>query len=302
MNAIIYVLCLISLASSTLCVFGRIIKSDFVDIGDNHERIRKVFRESSIVNVLLKSFEQPEGVIKWINGILGEGNVSFVVFNIANASYHDFFMENCVKFQSDPAIRDAYHERVLKLTYSKTFDGYESDFSLQLANNTSPDEKKVIEGFARVLDNWRKFKFDGYLIFTSMEDIETLIGCLGNRYGTFLFIIDREVKNVNYFNTIDEIFRRAWKNLGNFKIFILINQQIYTFNPYKFQNNTFGGTRNFKHLYTDEELKQINGYPFYVEVFWSAFSITPGPKFEQFKGPDIDVTRMLYQRLNATCE
>lgn len=171
-----------------------------------------------------------------------------------------------------------------------------------MGENSTPDEKRIKEEFANVLDDWRKFKFGGYLIFTSLEDIETLIGCLCNRYGTFLFIIDKEVNNLNYFKTVDEIFRKAWKILGSFKIFILVNKQILTFNPYKLQNNSFGGTRNFKGLYTDEDLKQMNGYPLLVEIFWSAFSLAPGDKFATFKGPDIDVTRMLYQRLNATCE
>lgn len=295
MKLIIYTLCW-----TTLNVFGQLIKSDFIDIGDNHERIKKVFRESSIVNVLLKSFDQPEGVIRWLNEIIGDGKVSFVVFNIANASYHDFFMDNCLSFQSNPTARIAYHERVLKHTYSKSFDGYESDLSLKL-NNSAADEKKIAEKFAKVLDDWRLFKYGGYIIFSSLENLNTLIGCLCNRYGTFLFIIDREVKISNYLKIINEIFRKAWESLGSFKIFILINKQLLTFNPYKITNNTYGGARHFKDLYTDEDLKQMNGYPFYVEIFWSAFSLTPGDKFENFKGPDIDVTRMLQQRLNATC-
>lgn len=302
MNVANYVLYLTTLASCNLFVFGQVIKSDFIDIGNNHERIRKVFRESSIVNVLLKSFEQPEGVIRWLNGIFGEGNVSFVVFNIANASNRDFFMANCLQFQSDPTFRISYHDRVLKNTYSHFFGGYESDLSSQLTNITTPEEKRVKDEFIKLLDKWRKFKLDGYIIFSSMEDIEKLIGCLVNRYGTFLFIVDREVENLNYFNTIDEIFRKAWKDYKNFKFFILVKKKIFTFNPYKFHNNSFGLTREFRDLYTDEDLKQMNGYPLYVEIFWSAFSIFSGPKFEQFQGPDIDATKMIYQRMNATCE
>lgn len=293
---------LLTLTSSTWWVFGRVINSDFIDIGDNHERIRKVFCESSIVTVLLKSFKQPEGVIKWINGILGEGNVSFVVFNIANASFHDFFMDNCVNFQNDKTIRISYYERVLKNTYSRTFDGYESNLSLQATNKRAPGEKTIQEEFAKLLDDWSKFKIGGYIIFTSFEDLNTLMGCLCNRYGTFLFIIDEKVNDSNYLKIVDEIFHKTWKRLGSFKVFIFINQQILTFNPYKFYNNTFGDTRRFEDLYTDEHLKQINGYPLNVEIFWSAFSITPGNNFKDFNGPDIDVTRMIYERMNATCK
>lgn len=296
MKSIIYSLCLTLSASSTLCVFGQDTKSEFIDIGDNHERIRKVFSESSTVNVLLKSFQQPEGVMKWLYGVLGEGNASFVVFNIANISSHKTFIENCEKFQSDPSIRIVYHERVLKETYSKTFEGFHSS---QIANNSTPDNKKIPERFAQGLDKWRTFKQSGYIIFTSLEDLETLIGCLFNRYGSFLFIIDREVKNSDYLKFLDDIFHKVWKDFGNFKIFVLIKKELLTFNPFKKTGKGFGSIKTFTNFYTDEDLKVINGYPLLVEIFWSVFSIELGKKFS---GPDVEVMNLLIKKLNSTCE
>lgn len=302
MKVAIYIFGLTTLASEVIFVFGQAIKSDFIDIGDNHEKIRKVFRESSIVNVLLKNYQQPEGVIKWLDGILGEGNASFVVFNIANSSYHEHFMKNCANFQSDISIRTAYHERVLKKVYSQTFYGFDSDLSLQMENNTAPDEKKFEEKFATFLDDWRRFKHAGYIVFTSLENLDTYIGCLTNRYGSFLFVIDEKFKNENYMKQVEEIFRKAWEKVRSFKIFVLIDRRVLTFNPFKRNDNTYGKMRDFKDLYTDEELKKMNGYPLYVEIFWSVFSITPTSKFESFKGPDIDATKMIIERMNTTCE
>jgi hypothetical protein len=284
MREIVCILSLVALVSTQ--------KSDFYNIGDNHERIRKVFGHCSTLSVLLKSFDQPEGIINWLEGIFHPGEMSFVVFNVANRSDYSNLLEQCQLFHSDASVKIAYHERVIK----KTYNYEESDVSL----DGSQSGKKVKERFARYFDKWRIFKDEGYLLFVTFETLEDFILCLCHRYGTFLIIIESPVTDENYTKSLTDIFLKAWLIFGNFQIYILVNQQLFAYNPYKSVGNSFGAIKLFGELYTDDDVTHINGYEMKVEIFWSTYSLIFGNSLQTYKGPDIDVTRMIAHRLNAT--
>lgn len=288
------IICILSFVVAFVCA-----KSDLYDIGANHERIQNYFQECSTLNVLLRNFEQPEGVINWLDGILGTGNKSFVVFNIANRSDHEKFHEQCMIFQSNPSIRVAYLERELKKSYRniKGFELLESELNLAVTNG-------INEEFSEMLDKWRILRHEGYILFTSLENLEYYVECLGNRHGTFLFIVVSAINDKNYKQKVEEIFRLAWKSFGNFKVAILVNRQLFTYNPFKrVANGTYGAIKLFQGLYTDDDLTHINLYPLNVEIFWSAFSLTHGnADIKKFKGPDVNVTMMIANRLNSSCK
>lgn len=287
------IICILSFVVALVCA-----KSDLYDIGANHERVRNFFQECSTMNVLLRTFEQPESVINWLDGIFGAGNKSFVVFNIANQLNLEKFHEQCVIFQSDDSNRIAYLERALKKSYG-SIKGYEMmEGELNLADD------KFKEQFAEFLDKWRTFRHEGFILFTSLENLERYIGCLGNRHGTFLFIIVSTVIDANYKQLVEKVMASAWKSFGNFKVSVLVNRLLFTYNPFKRVNNhTYGSIKIFENLYTDSDLRHINLYPLRVEIFWSAFSLTHGGSdIKKFKGPDIDVTLMIARRLNSSCE
>lgn len=299
MNEIICILSFIAFVFA-----NETIKSDLYEIGANHERIRKVFRECSTLSVLLRNYEQPEGVINWLDEIFGTGNMSFAVFNIANGSDHESFLEQCVNFQGNSSIRTAYHERAFRKTYSnygdmKGFDVFENELNLVVSETAFTFEKSR-ENFAEILDKWRFFRHEGFILFTTLENLEIYLGCLGSRHGTFLFIIVTTINDKNYMKTVEKFFVSAWKMFGNFKVFILINRQILTYSPFnRVFNDAFGEIKVFEHLFTDDDLRQINGHPLNVEIFYSAYSVG-NEKTNNFRGPDVDATYMIAARLNST--
>lgn len=310
MNKIICILSFISFVHSSSFVANNV-----YDIGNNHEKIRKVFQECSALNVLLRSYEQPEGVINWLDNIFGNGGISFVVLNFWNASDHESFLEQCKLYNTNTSFRLAYHEQAFKKKYSsygdmKGFEVYDNEFNVSPLSKTSETSvvltyEEIKESFAEILDKWRTFRHEGSILFVSLENLEHYVGCLGSRSGTFLFIIISQTNDdKKEIKMVEKVFEKAWKLFANFKLFILVNQQIFSYNPYKRVNNSFGSIKVFKTLYTDDNLKHINGYPLNVELFYSVFSATNGKDesdIKSFKGPDVNVTLMIAQLLNSTC-
>jgi hypothetical protein len=91
---------------------------------------------------------------------------------------------------------------------------------------------------------------------------------------------------------------------------ILIDKQIFTFNPFaRTENENISGIVHLldeDNIIVDSNLNDLNGYPLKIEMFWSAFSTANPPNgfetfdFKSFTGPDADVARMLVQRMNVT--
>ncbi|XP_070495744.1 uncharacterized protein [Chironomus tepperi] len=288
----------------------------FIDIAiaENSRKIQKVFQKTSTITVLLKNYEQPEGMIKWLESIFGgSGNKSFVVHSFPSDEGKREWMKECGDYLSNPGNKVAYGERVYQLKYGSTgtkgpqLEEFESELDPQAAPNTKTSFQ-VLEKFAHGLDKWWKFHYAGYIIFSTFYGLDYYTGCLFNRAGTFLFVIHESIEeNENYLEVINSTFYKAWQMVGNIKLYILINKQILIFNPFDRNNDgKFGKIKLFdeENLFIEETLDDLNGYPMNIEMFWSAFSTaTDGFKnldFRTYRGPDADVAKMLTQRMNAS--
>jgi len=291
----------------------------FIDIGsaENSRKIQKIFQKTSTITVLLKNYEQPEGMIKWLESIFGgNGNKSFVVHSFSSDDAKRDWMKECGDYLSNPGNKIAYGERVYQLKYASTGtkasqleEEFEPELDPQAAQSTTTSFQ-ALEKFANKLDKWWKFHYAGYIIFSTFYGLDYYTGCLFNRGGTFLFIIHESIdEKENYLEVINSTFHKAWKMVGNIKLHILINKQIYIFNPFERNNDgKFGKIKLFdvENLFSEESLKSLNGYPLNIEMFWSVFSISTDSfktfNFNTYRGPDADVANMLTQRMNATSE
>jgi hypothetical protein len=307
MKAIICFLPLLAVASTMLHTESKLL----IDIGDNHGKIREIFRPTNTISVLLRNFEMPENVIVSLDSIFGSGNKSFVVFNFASKHDHNEWIEMCRDYMSDPSMRVLYYERVFQQTHGKsefpqTFHHFE-DFMPEV-DPQAPiviNDDTLHEQFAEGLDRWFKYISSGYILFSTLDEVELYIGCLYSRAGTFLFIIEEcEEKNfTKNFQHLESIFAKAWKLTHNLKFHILINQTVFCFYPFEKSGTSYGVVDVFERLQSDEDLKQINGHPLNVEMFYSVFSVNkPDDSYEleNFSGPDADVGRLLGEQMNAT--
>jgi hypothetical protein len=66
-----------------------------IDIGQNREKIVNIFDQISTLSVLLKNYEQPEGIVQLLESFFEFGHQSFVIFNFAEPESFEEWKEHC---------------------------------------------------------------------------------------------------------------------------------------------------------------------------------------------------------------
>lgn len=305
----------------TSFVHSKFMKSSdvLIDIGENGAKIVKIFEKVSTLNVLLKNFEQPEGIVQLLESIFDIGMQTFVIFNFGSEENYDDWIEHCATYRRESSWRIIYHERFYKKTHNSLspkkdlhyFDDFEPNSSFFPENNFDPQSPAATsndglpESFAETLDKWYTFRTSGFIIFCPFEAFELFLGCLVNRSGTFLFIIEKDSEMGNQFEDVAGILKRAWMATTNLKLFVLIFEELYVVNPFEIDGKTksFGVLEKLSDEGQKQDFKHLNKYPMYVELFESAYSIpneTFSGKLKSFFGPDVEVARFIEEQMNVS--
>lgn len=327
MNALICVLFHSSVIQLLLLSFVRCeyrkLSDTLTDIADNREKIVKIFRKVSTLNILLKNYDQPEGILNSLGNVFQLGEQSFVVFNLKSEKSYSEWMKNCREFKDDKFVRSAYYERLyqkphqapkLKLAFSSFEDSERREKGLSddlidpqasIASQPVVRSGSLSESFANSLDSWFSYRKAGFILFCTFSALELYLGCLLSRSGTFLFIIDSEKENTTLRELCD-VLNASWKASTNPKLSVLIFSEIYVLNPFEID----GTTKSFGTLVklSDEEIKQdfrnLNRYPMNVDLFYSAYSITRNESFtgklDSFRGPDVKVASFIEEQMNVS--
>jgi hypothetical protein len=310
--------------SALVCVliFSSFAHSEFLvapdngfNIGDNVGKIVKIFEKVSTLNVLLKkNCEQPEGIARWLENTFDFGLHTFVIFSFLHEHEHGKWMEHCRNF-ADFSIRTQYHERFYRKWHAPDSDdsrlnAFGDLFELEANEQTMdpqahipPSPKKLHEHFADDIDRWFTYRQSGFIVFSSFDEFEVLLGCLVNRGGTFLFVITQSSSTT----TIDDVtalLKKSWKASTNMRLFVLIFDDIYFHNPFAFDESTRSfGAVEISDGDIQHEFKNLNSYSLNVEIFPSAYTIPKREfdgKLESFVGPDINVAHFIEERLNVS--
>lgn len=288
-----------------------------IDIGESGEKITEIFAKVATLNILLKNYEQPEKLANLLEALFG--TQAFVIFNFSNEDRYDEWIEHCKLFRNDSSVRTNYYERLYQkshdpasLQWQRPFDDFEphreklEEVSFDPQSPLAVTSKKLTERFAESLDKWFTHRNSGYILLCTFDELELYLGCLLNRAGTFLFIIERDTKDAQHLQNISAILFRAWESSTNLKLFVLVARQIFVLNPFLIDANSksFGMLENLSDVDVNRKLKDLNGYPMNVELFNSAYSMTNGTKFtgklDSFIGPDVEVARFIEARMNVS--
>jgi hypothetical protein len=289
------------------------------DIGDNGEKIVKIFERVSTLNVLLKNYEQelPEGIERWLENIFDFGLHTFIIFSFVHERKHREWMELCRNF-ADFGIRTQYHERFYRKWHATDSEnsrlnagfGDYTLFELEANEETMdpqahvpPSPTKLHESFADDIDRWLTLRQSGFIVFCTFDEFELYLGCLVNRGGTFLFVITQSSPTT----TIDDVtalLKRSWKASTNMRLFVLIFDDVYFHNPFAFDDNTRSfGAVEISDGEIQDEFRNLNAYSLNVEIFPSAYTIPKREfdgKLDSFVGPDINVAHFIEERLNVS--
>lgn len=292
-----------------------------IDIGKNREEIVRIFAKVSTLNVLLKNYEQPEGIVQLLESIFQFGHQSFVIFNFAESESYEEWIEHCKVFRNDSSIRTIYYERFYQKTHEpqkqkRTLDFFE-DFEpdMRFVHEDSIDPQSPIasspvrlqEGFAEGLDKWFTYRHSGFILISTFEALDVYLGCLLNRAGTFLIVVEKNsYDDKKHLENVTELLKKAWKVSANLKLFVLISRDVYILNPFVIDENSksFGMLEKLADVEVSRGCKDLNGYPMNVEIFTSAYSIPSEGNFtgrlDSFRGPDVEVARFIQQQMNVS--
>lgn len=287
------------------------------DIAQNHGKIANIFRQVSTLNILLKNYEQPEGMLHSLRNIFKFGEQSFVVFNFESEKSHGQWLKYCKKFKDEPKVRIAYYERLYKKLYEpltvklsltsgeeKSEDFIDSQGSIPFQSDEG--NYSLPESVANSFDNWFSFRNAGFILICPYNVLDIYLGCVISRSGTYLFIIDS--KEHPSLNELCNVLNSSWKSSTNSKLFVLFFNEIYILNPFKIneKTQTFG---ILEKLSSDKEIKRdfknLNRYPMSVDLFESAYSIISkkqnfSGRLESFRGPDVKVAEFIEEQMNVS--
>lgn len=304
-------------------VLGKFLKPSevLIDIGENREKIVRIFNKVSTLNVLLKNYEQPEGIVQLLETIFQFGHQSFVIFNFSESESYAEWIEHCKIFRNDSSIRTIYYERFYHKTHERQkpkrnldfFEDFEPDIKLLHEDSIDPQSPiasspiRLQESFAEGLDKWFTYRQSGFVLISTFDALDVYLGCLLNRGGTFLIIIEKDsYDDEKHLENVSMLLKKAWRVSTNLKLFVLISREVYILNPFVIDANTksFGMLEKLPDEEVSQEWKDLNGYPMSVEIFESAYSVPSEGNFtgklDSFRGPDVEVARFIQQQMNVS--
>lgn len=155
----------------------------------------------------------------------------------------------------------------------------------------------------KIQNQWKQSPKAGYIIQTNWNNLRLLMDCLINSLGTFLFIVNDENNTEDYHKYISQNFRNAWRNIGAFDIYILINNQIIAYDPFLVNTRkAFHGSIISYADKKDDLFNNLNMYPLRIEIIQSTYSVL---KFNQsdsklinYEGADIEIVNVLKNVMN----
>ncbi|EAT32698.1 AAEL015078-PA [Aedes aegypti] len=158
---------------------------------------------------------------------------------------------------------------------------------------------RTFESFARVWDQNHQY---GYLAFASWATFQLSMTCLLDPYATYLLILSDGLD----LGELTKFSKATWVTQGVFRVFFMLEERIYTFDPF-----TAIGPREYgvlKELRNFSDIPRIpqadfKGYPLRVDRFRTTFSHTllnKEGKVIDFIGADAEASRVVTRALNLT--
>jgi hypothetical protein len=148
-----------------------------------------------------------------------------------------------------------------------------------------------------------------FIIFTSSQQIETILRCIVHPMSRFLVIVSNASSQSHLTQThITRMLNNTWTHNGAFKVFIMMSTNVFTFDPFHRNNDgSYGKLNSFVKTFESGSgsvsARQLNGYPLRIELFkatYTNFSGNVAKSVDDFTGPDANVARIVRHHLNAT--
>lgn len=233
-----------------------------------------------------------------VDKFIETSNKTFTVLSIDGAMNETFYTNKVL-----------FNVSIIKLDVStKVFINCEVLTKLDRYSNVKQTAQltdfQTMQNFENFMNLWRLNEDFNHIIFTSFDFLRTTLKCLTNPVGRFLFIIGDNSTDSTELNLIS-LLNETWTNNGALKVFIAINDSVYSFDPFHRNNNgVFGKLNTIFDASLGETVDELNGYALSVEMFSGTFTLprVKAPKnINDFDGPDAIAANFIGNQLNATC-
>ncbi|XP_058448671.1 uncharacterized protein LOC131428640 [Malaya genurostris] len=257
--------------------------------------IDTIFNQTERVDIVIGDQREGDRMEQVEYLVHGTGNISGILQHKSVRIYGQAFPEEegctgersllSARVQTDPS---------QKLDSLDTVDrDYDEEFELIKWDRS-------YETFVKI---WDQNQHYGYVVLADLNVFETLMRCLLDPTGTYLIVPDSAME----FNPskVMRLMKSVWSNQGVNRLFVLMGEIVYAFDPFRISNGTYG----FLIELTDTlkipsiPVQNFNGYPLKIDIFRSTYSdqITGknGTKSE-LRGPDVVASQVFAKRLNFT--
>ncbi|XP_062539172.1 uncharacterized protein LOC134207473 [Armigeres subalbatus] len=191
---------------------------------------------------------------------------------------------------------------VLSASKINVADAYDDDWEQEFADMSRFIKwDRSYESFAKIFDQNQRY---GYLVFSSWFNFQLSMACLLDPYATYLIFLS----DGHRFDLVEvaTLTQRVWFNQGISRIFFVIDERIYTFDPFRVvAPREYGvmielrGMNDIPSVPKDD----FKGYPLRVDRFRSTFSrklLNNEGNVIDYVGPDPEACRVFAQALNMT--
>lgn len=159
--------------------------------------------------------------------------------------------------------------------------------------------------FSDFKDIWDEMRSDSdSIMFVPSYFLNAALTCFTNPLGSFLiFLTDTETTYTK--QDLTTMLNKTWTRNGALKVFLSIDNNVLTFDPFhRNQNESWGKLNSVSDWsFYKSTVNQLNRHSLGVEMFSGTFTMTSvkNPKsVDDFSGPDANAARFISERLNAT--
>lgn len=313
------------------------IQSDVANDTSLMMKINSIFEELNIISIIFTTNDKfPMQLMYLFENSSKFNEKNYIIFNLkknfinnlAKNRNHQFdgqFTKYFNRLRRSSGITTRNRKQVEDYLFENLFDEdfvndifeinkqiYFVDDTDDLYMDSKKDNTKLVNS-KDVQNLYSFYKRIGYIVMgMKLKQLKSYFETFITSSGTYLFIIEVTFIGEESVQQNEEIFNCleiAWREYNCFSIFLLIDDNIFTFDPFAYDivKKSYGKIVTYSG--TDKEdlnmkLMDLKGYPLTLEIFRSQFSI---PIFKSkevvgYYGADAEVANILRSAMNFSGE
>lgn len=245
--------------------------------------------------LLFRSTVEYQSRSELVENFINNSNNSISIISIGDA-----FDESC--FDEKAFVKSFVKFRFVSETLKRCEKFAKVDKYSNVTMSIQLNKFRSSQSFENFVEIWNCVSCD-YIIFSPSQMLASALKCFVSS-GRFLLLLT-DSKTIFTDGDLMDMLNRTWTENGALKVFLSINANVYSFNPFhRNSDGIYGKLNSLSDVnIAGENITNLNGYRMNVEMFAGTFtsSKVKNPKnVDDFTGPDASTAKFISERLNAT--